>query len=130
MCQPTTQGKKMLAPISPFQDYPIIPASVAQISNNFPKTIQSISNKLQNFFKPNHESLWKKINPSYVKMSPIKSQNFETFKEKFFFSKAIKICGCAPKFLKGQKLKGWIHKAKVSLPFTHFFGQSVFFFSS
>ena len=73
-----------------FQDYPIIPRTViyagaAQISNTFSKKIESISNMLQNYFKPNHKSLrlLKNFNPSNVTMSPIEI-NF--FFKMFFFS--------------------------------------------
>ena len=52
------QQTKPGASISPFQDFPIIPRTfiqtdVAKTSNKFPNKIQSISNKFQNYFKPN-----------------------------------------------------------------------------
>ena len=67
--------QKKLASISPFQDYSIIPrtfiyAGVARISNKFPNKIQFISNKFQNYFKPNHKSHVENLQPKLCKSIP------------------------------------------------------------
>ena len=101
-------------------------------SNQFPTSFKTISNQITS-------PLLKHFNPSYVKMSPIKSQNLLTFKEKFFFQtfflanlqdifkiQIIKILGEPQKFLKGQKSKGRIQRSKHFPQISKFFNSKCF----
>ena len=91
------------------------------MSNKFSNKIQSISNKFQNYSNQITSPLLKNFNPSYVKMSPIKSQNLYTFKEQTFFLanlhelfkfQIIKIYGEPQKF-QGSKFKRSDAKVKI-----------------
>ena len=82
MWQPNTLGQKKLTSISPCQDYPIIPRILFKLvllkfSTNFRRKSKTISNKFQNYFKPNHKSTKtvEKLQPKLCKNVPNKSQN-------------------------------------------------------
>ena len=80
MCQLTTLGTEGAGI---YQSFPgllnysknFYLTGIAQMSNKFPKKLQSISNKFQNYFEKKISPLLKNFNPSYVEMSPIKSKN-------------------------------------------------------
>ena len=111
----------------------------------FPKKIQFISKKFQNYFKPNHKSpkTVEKLQPKLCKnVSPLKVKIYKPLKKNFFFSnfflatlqdicklQIIKIFGDHQKFLKDQKSKGGILRSeyfsKISKLLT---SQSVFIF--
>ena len=91
----------------------------------FPNKIQSISNKFQNYFKPNHQSPVKNY-PSCAKRTPL---NFKICKSLFFKKELIsckfpryfkvqntQIVGEAKRFLKGSKLTRSNAKVNILCP--------------
>ena len=67
MCQPTNLG----AEAGIYESFSGLKLALLKFPTNFHKQNQSISNKFQNYFKPNHMSLFEKPQPKLCKKDPL-----------------------------------------------------------
>ena len=131
--QPWGQKLTSISPLQDYQSFLGLPNDAKEIylslscSNIiFPNIIQSISNKFQNYFKPNHNSPVEHLQPKLCKNAPLPPLNVKickplTFKKNYVIAnlqdilkfKILQIFGETQKFLNGSKVKRSNPKVKI-----------------